>query len=477
MEVPNTAHRDRDGDVADIIRDSPALVRFVIFPRDSSHLPRELPPVKDGKTRIIREVPEVVGRGFLTYSRESESGADAVKTFTDEYITSQVGAPLFSPEDTIETLGFGMEDTDSLIPLPGSTRQEVALRLFRSIHSASNKVPVGLSTYAVIVFKMPGDLPDMAAFSLMTSGFLTDGNPIYGSTITHIPEEKIRMMLPDFGVVAGAGAGAGAENQMIITGSPPTLDQTSHRLAMEDLTRLAYSQAHVLIELYSLPPEITEQIAQICIASKRKLIIIRARNDLQPIPSASQPMIPKKEEMSDIQNIIDINVANLEGLGAKVHTLTFTPNPGRLEGGTVRIKNRICDIAMEESIELTKDGKRVFSRGSGKMAEEYVSEYPRSGGSMRVYPWAGGEGGGDDKFNLESILPARWKAGETDSLIVEPFRIAAGKRADSEGFNITSHTEIITRLPNSFVPVSWHLGDLRSLTRHHVPLSVGGRVL
>ena len=218
---------------------------------------------------------------------------------------------------------------------------------------------------------------------------------------------------------------------------------------MEDLTRLAYPEAHVLIETYSLPPEITENIAKICIASGRKLILIRTKNDLPTIPSPSQPMIPNRDEIKDIQNIIDINVANLESLGAKVHTLTFTPNPGRLDGGTVRIKNRICDIAMEESIELTKDGKRVFSRGSGKMGEEYVAEYPASGGSMRVYPWVGSSASEDqtDKdrargniFNLDSILPTRWKTEESESLIVGPFRIAAGKRADAEGFNITSHT-------------------------------------
>jgi hypothetical protein len=326
---------------------------------------------------------------------------------------------------------------------------------------------------------MPGDLPDLTAFSLMTAGFLTDGKPIYGSSITHISEEKIRTMLIDFGEIITSDTG-------VVISGPPTLEQTSHRLAMEDLTRLAYPGAHLLIETYSLPPEVMEQISKICIASGRKLILIRARNDLPAISSSSQPMVPSRDEIKDIQNIIDINVANLESLGAKVHTLTFTPNPGRLDGGTVRIKNRICDIAMEESIELTKDGKRVFSRGSGKMGEEYVAEYPASGGSMRVYPWAGGGGGGSvgqgDKdrgniFNLDSILPTRWKSEESESLIVEPFRIAAGKRADAEGFNITSHTEIVTRLPKSFYPLSWHLGDLRSLTRHHIPLSVGGRVL
>jgi hypothetical protein len=420
-------------------------------------------------------------------------------TFTEEYIATQVGQRLFTPDDTVESLGIPMGDMVSLVPSPGSTRQEVALRLFRAIHTASTKASEGPSGYAgapfaVIVLKMPGDLPDMTAFSLMTTGFLTDGNPIYGSAITHISEEKIRMMLTDFGDIvpgtgtSGRGEGGRDRAQMVISG-PPTLEQTGHRLAMEDLARLASPEAHVLIESYSLPPEITEQIAQICIASGRKLILIRARNDLQAIPSPSQPMIPSKDEMMDIQNIIDINVANLEGLGAKVHTLNFTPNPGRLEGGTIRIKNRICDVVMEESIEITKTGKRVFSRGSGKMGEEYVAEYPRTGGSMRVYPWAGaGTGAGGDGrdvadkergniFNLESILPTRWKEGESESLIVEPFRIAAGKKAETEGFNITSHTEIVVRRPKSFFPLSWHLGDLRSLTRHHIPLSVGGRVL
>jgi hypothetical protein len=484
IEMPNTSHLSRESkEVSDIIRDSPALVRFVIFLRNSSFLPRDLPKIVKADIKILRSIPELVDnrKSFMLYSN-TFSPESSLKTFSDDYIDSIVGKPLFTPEDSVDSFGVTMDDTESLIPMPDSNRQEVVLKLYKSIHIASQELEPDSSVYAILLFKMPGELPDLAGFSLMTSGFLTDGKPINGSTITYIPEEKIRMMLPDYGIIRKDET----DDVKRVIESIPTLEQTSHRLVMEDLARLSPRRSHILMELYSLPPELVEQISNIFIEGGRKLIIIRAINELQVLKTASQPIIPDKEEITDIQTIIDTNVANLEELGAKVHILTFTPNPSRFEGGTIRIKNKMCDIMMEESIETTKDGKRIFSRSSGKMAEEYVAEYPRTGGSMRVYPWSPsslepgtgtGTGTGDDKFSLESILPERWKSGETESLIVEPFRISTGKRSDIDGFNITSHTEIISRTPKSFIPLSWHIGDMRNLSRHHITMSVTARVL
>jgi hypothetical protein len=478
IEMPNSVQLLKSTDsthniVADLIRNSPAIVRFVLFPGSISVLPDDRPPStipKDKPSILNKELPIGTRGGFTSFQRKFppiDVTSDDYKTFSTDYLLSQKGIPLFTPSDSLES--FDISPLNNLSLKPNSSRQNAVLKVYKALHMAQTLLsPDSSPPFAVIILKAPGELPDLAGFSLFTSGFLTNGVPILGSTISYIPEEKVRSLMAEYRSVISS-------TNIIINGVPD-LEQSAHRLVMEDIVRIAPKNAHLLLESYSLPPECLERIGRILLESGRQLILFRAQNESPPLPSPSQPFLYSTDELKNIHKIIDINVGNFEEIGGKVYTIHYSPIKNK--GGTIRIGSRTCEIFMDDSIETTKSGKRIQYKLSGRDIEDYLAEYPRTGGSVRIYPYISPDGKMKEDFKVDDILPILWKDETADTLFVKPFRILQQSRESTDSaFNITSHNEIVIRNPGAFLPISWHRGDLRSLTRHHIPMSVSQKVL
>jgi hypothetical protein len=339
-------------------------------------------------------------------------------------------------------------------------------------------VPSGERPYAVLVLRAFGDLPVTGAFSLMCSGFLTDGESIPGSSISHVQEEKVREIL-------GLDTEEEADENVVNVGGYTPLDHTDHRLAIEDLVRVLPLSAHVLLELTTLTSECVERIVRILIASGRKVVIYRVIREAMPehfprirTSKRSRASVPTnsmgqerfvhitEEEYESVQNEITNIIGHLKDLGGNPQDLIFNPSDS-----IVRVNKRVCEL-------LTRD--HIRTRGTSRIVHdpreslsEYVSEY-KNGGSLREYttriPIRTGF--------IQELTPEEWERGDADTLVVEPMRIKSGGRS----MNITSHTEIVVKqkvgedgLP--FEPLSWHRGDLRTIQIHHEPMNTNLRVL
>lgn len=326
--------------------------------------------------------------------------------------------------------------------------------------STSTEKPFG-----VILLRAFGDFPDTGGFSLMTSGFLTDGISIRGSTISHVTEEKVRSML-------GTHTLEDEEETRIrkIQGIND-LDVTDHRLAMEDIVRILPKASHCLIEIATLPAENVERIARILLKSNKRVILLRCVRKEEPVfTSLQQRFYPKtRAEYTRLRTHLGNVKAYLEDIGGRPRDLEYSS-----KDKTVRIGNRVGFLYTSPEI-ITRKGQRVLSRPN-TLIGDYVREYP-SGGALRKISLEGVPS--TTPYATEIILPEDWKSGASQSLIVEPFRVQMGGRKD--GISITSHTEIIQMNQEGkgvpFIPLSWHRGDMRTIQRHHEPLSVQMKVL
>ena len=339
--------------------------------------------------------------------------------------------------------------------------------------------------YAVIVLRGFGDLPSTGAFSLMTSGFLTDGVTIPGNTISHVQEEKIRHIL-------GLDTEEAPDGNKVRINAYDTIQHTDHRLAIEDLVRVLPLSAHVLLELSTLTTECIERIVRILIASNRRVVIYRVvreampdhfprtRDDLSRIRSSkhkSASVAPNvngqerfvhltEEEYQLVQSEITNTIGHLRDLGGNPQDLVYNP-----DDMLVRINDRVCELLTRDHIR-TRGGARILYDPRDTLSE-YIGEY-KNGGSMREYNMTVPIRTGF----VQEITPQEWETGKSDTLIVEPMRIKSGGRS----MNITSHTEVIIRDPKiddqpPFVSLSWHRGDLRTIQIHHEPMNTNMKVL
>jgi hypothetical protein len=300
---------------------------------------------------------------------------------------------------------------------------------------------------------------------LMTSGFLTDGKSIRGSTISHVTEEKVRSMLGTHTLEDEVGT------RIRTIQGVNDLEVTDHRLAMEDVVRILPKASHCLIEVATLPAESVERIARILLKSNKRVIILRCIRKEEPdLASLQQRFFPKtREELTRLRKHLGNVKAYLEDIGGRPRDLEYSS-----EDTTVRIGTRVGFLLTSPEI-LTRKGQRVLSRPN-RLIGDYVREYP-TGGALRKVSVEGVPS--TAPYNTEAILPEDWKSGASQTLVVEPFRVQMGGRKD--GIPITSHTEIVQMhqegkdLP--FLPLSWHRGDMRTIQRHHEPLSVQMKVL
>lgn len=136
MEVMNTAHIDSvSKDIhTDLIRDSPALIRFVLFAKNPIFMPKNAQALENkDKPKILRKLPAKTSNAFLIYQKNPAGTGKTI--FSRDYITSQVGEPLFASG----TSGIDVPMTDDAdLEVPSdSTREETTLRLYRAIHVAT----------------------------------------------------------------------------------------------------------------------------------------------------------------------------------------------------------------------------------------------------------------------------------------------------------------------------------------------------
>jgi len=338
--------------------------------------------------------------------------------------------------------------------------------------------------YGVLVLRGFGDLPSTGAFSLMTSGFLTDSQSIPGSAISHVQEEKVREIL-------GLDNEEPESDTLVNVRAYDTLQHTDHRLAIEDLVRVLPQNAHALVEVSTLPVECVERLVRIMIASGRKIIIYRVIREAMPehfprskddlsriraVKGARASVVPgakgqerfahlTEHEYDLVQEEITNAVGHLKDLGGKPQDLIYNPSDA-----LVRINDRVCELLTKDHIP-TRGKARILYEPS-ELLSDYMGEY-KNGGSLREYntkvPIRTGF--------IEKLVPSEWESGESETLVVEPMRVKSGGRS----MNITSHTEIVVKESGSgeapFIPLTWHRGDLRTIQMHHEPLSTSMRVL
>lgn len=136
MEVMNTAHIDRASkDIhTDLIRDSPALIRFVLFVKNPIFMPKNAQLLENiDSPNILRTLPVKTSNSFITYQKNPTGTGKTI--FSREYITSQVGEPLF--KNGTSDVDVPMTDDADLEVPSDSTREETTLRLYRAIHVAT----------------------------------------------------------------------------------------------------------------------------------------------------------------------------------------------------------------------------------------------------------------------------------------------------------------------------------------------------
>lgn len=133
IEVPNTAHiNTKTGDIhTDLIRDTPALVRFVLFITNPVFLPRNARALENvDSPKLLKSIPAKTVNTFLNYNKNANGIGKTI--YSDEYLKSQIGVPLFK-----EPIDIPLDENDDLTVPSDSSREETTLRLYRAIHVAT----------------------------------------------------------------------------------------------------------------------------------------------------------------------------------------------------------------------------------------------------------------------------------------------------------------------------------------------------
>lgn len=511
LRVPSTRHGSAPGKMEeDLIRDSPAMIRFILFPRASVVYPekgdapsrREATTGASGKGYrgdfvVYENKVGVKGRGSGEGDITPEQVEAMVETATQE--------PLFVGDETVPSLGIDPDAPVLPVPPPTSMRERQAgvFQSFRRIHIATQPASPSLPPKGVIVIRPPGAFPDLGVFFLMTSGFLT-GTPggIAGASITHITEEEVREMTTEGWRMTQGGGGKVRE---VLPGA--LTSGVSHGLLLEDLVRCAPADAHLLVEVATLPSGSIERL--------RELMRQAGREDVQVIlgeragsggyrrilgQNISTPHQYTEDEYRDME-VLQREVAKALGVTT---TMTYdTPVKKMFAPGTVTLrregeeegergrKERSCSLRMEAGVFVDEYRRRIMY-DKGVYEKQYLREYSH-GGALRVISFV--KDGKTKTFDenkqaLMTLLEDRgWMPGEkegegvgADTLVIEPFSFEfSSKRRETSTTAMTNHTEIVIReepgAPPRFLPASWHRGDQRSIYRHHHPMDMGGRIL
>jgi len=535
LRVPSTCHGSAPGKMEeDLIRDSPAMIRFILFPRASVVYPEK------GDAPSRREATTgASGKGyrgdFVVYENkvgvkgkksgvEGGSGGEVEGDITPEQVEAMVETatqePLFVGDETVSSLGIDPDAPVLPVPPPTSMRERQAgvFQSFRRIHIAIQPASPSLPPKGVIVIRPPGAFPDLGVFFLMTSGFLTNTpGGIAGASITHITEEEVREMTTEGWRITQGGGGKVRE---VLPGA--LTSGVSHGLLLEDLVRCAPADAHLLVEVATLPSGSIERL--------RELMRQAGREDVQVIlgeragggggsrgaggyrrilgQNISTPHQYTEDEYRDME---DLQREVARALGVTTTMSYDTPVKKMFAPGTVTLreegegkgegegkegrKERSCSLRMEAGVFVDEYRRRIMY-DKGVYEKQYLREYSH-GGALRVISFVKdgkGKTFDENKQALMTLLEDRgWMPGEgegeeagagvgADTLVIEPFSFEfSSKRRETSTTAMTNHTEIVIReepgAPPRFLPASWHRGDQRSIYRHHHPMDMGGRIL
>jgi hypothetical protein len=512
LRVPSTRHGSAPGKMEeDLIRDSPVMIRFILFPKASVVYPEK------GDAPSRREATTgASGKGyrgdFVVYENKvgvKGRGGGGEGDITPEQVEAMVETatqePLFVGDETVSSLGI---DPDApVLPVPPPTsmrgRQAGVFQSFRRIHIATQPASPSLPPKGVIVIRPPGAFPDLGVFFLMTSGFLTSTpGGIAGASITHITEEEVREMTTEGWRMTQGGGGKVRE---VLPGA--LTSGVSHGLLLEDLVRCAPADAHLLVEVATLPSGSIERL--------RELMRQAGREDVQVIlgeragsggyrrilgQNISTPHQYTEDEYRDME---DLQREVARALGVTTTMSYDTPVKKMFAPGTVTLrregegegergrKGRSCSLRMEAGVFVDEYRRRIMY-DKGVYEKQYLREYSH-GGALRVISFV--KDGKTKTFDenkqvLMTLLEDRgWMPGEkegegvgADTLVIEPFSFEfSSKRRETSTTAMTNHTEIVIReesgAPPRFLPASWHRGDQRSIYRHHHPMDMGGRIL
>jgi hypothetical protein len=498
LRVPGTRHTEpkSKGIYEDLIRDAPAMVRFVLFPENTVRFPEGTPekvlPAHGTTKGGVGYGVDSANRFLRFTNAEGEIPKKNEKEIQGR-IAASMESPLFNGDETATSVGVA--DKDPVIPVPPPTdlnnRQKATLMAYMRIHTAT-KPASSADVPSVILLREPGALPDLADFFLMSSGFLTQTvGGMAGDTITHICEDEIRELTTETQLALGGGEGGDADGTR-----PRPLGglgaMTDHRVLMEDLVSVSPADAPVLLSCATLTPDSLVRIRDLLIAKSggRPVIVLRA-NGLGKGAGGkdhdtASPHAYTKDELVSIRSNLDSSV---EALGGVSVTLTYTPPKSNIFGkGVVSARGldgstRVCSLRMDHTTSYV-GGKRLMHNRSIH-ASAYMKEYP-TGGSYRVYKLVRNPAKVPAEEQLlaliENLKGKGWSpeaGGTSDTLIIQPFAYETPGRGKPVIRSLTQQTEIIVADADTprFFPLSWHRGDQRTMFRHHHPMDTGMRVI
>ena len=498
LRVPGTRHLDpkHKGVHEDLIRDSPAMVRFVLFPGNTIRFP-------EGKPEKVLPAHGTakggVGYGldnanrFLRFANAEGEIPSRDEKDIRERVAAAMEAPLFTGGETASSLGVA--EVDPVVPVPPpvdlTNRQKATLMAYTRIHTAT-KPASSADTPSVILLREPGALPDLADFFLMSSGFLTQtAGGMTGEAITHICEDEIRELTMETQTALGAGEGGDADGTR-----PRPLGglgaMTDHRILMEDLVSVSPTDAPVLVSCASLTPSSLVRIRDLLVAKGggRPVVVIRAycteKSAGGKDHDTASPHAYSREELASIRSNLDETVDTLGGVAS---TLTYTPPKSNIFGkGVVAARElggatRVCSLRMDHTTSYVSGTRLMYNRSVHTRA--YLKEYP-TGGSYRVYKLVRNPAKVPAEEQLRALMDTLreqgWSpeaGGASDTLVIQPFAYETPGRGKPVLRSLTQQTEIIVVDSDKprFIPLSWHRGDQRTMYRHHHPMDTGMRVI
>lgn len=503
LRVPGTRHREsgKKGMYEDLIRDSPAMVRFVLFPENTVRFPegepvKTLPPHGTPKGGLGYDVD--TGNRFLRFTNTPGEISSKDEDAIQQRVEASMETPLFGEGYMSSSAGIG--ETDPVIPVPPPTdianRQTATLMSYLRTHVATRTPSTDTDLPSVILLREPGVLPELADFFLMTSGFLTQTEGgIAGDTITHINEDEIRELTTETQLALGGGEGGDAD------GTRPRPfgslgSMTDYRVLMEDIVSVSPTDSPVLLSCATLTPESLVRIREnLTNKSGRPVLVIRATGGAKGSGGKDHDMASPhaytQEELTAIRLNLDTVASTLGGV---TETITYTPPKSNLFGkGIVTARDsesgpvRVCSLRMDHTTAYVK-GKRLMHNRSVH-ATAYLKEYP-TGGSYRVYKLVRNPDKVPSQEQIralkETLRGQGWSPedrGTSDTLVIQPFAYETpGSRGKTTLRSLTQHTEIVVAgssgdEPPRFLPLTWHRGDQRTVFRHHHPMDTGMRVI
>lgn len=499
IRVPGTRHRgDHDGATEeDLVRDAPALVRFVLFPRNTTRFP-EGDPVS---VLPYHGTPKGgTGYGLDTRNRfirfvDSEDGVAESAKKTEKDIADRVSAAMKSPLFTDDSPPTGVDESAIIPVLPPvslENRQKAVLAAFLRTHVATRVTDTEAPVPSVILLRDPGSLPALGDFFLMTAGFLTNTpEGIPGDTITHICEDDVRECTEELHCAMMDGEGSDRD------GTRPSLygslgAMTDHRILMEDLVSVAPKESPVLVTCTTATPESVVRMRDLLTREgKRPVLVIRAEGHSEKGHAGHDQATPFAYSEQEIRSIQKNTENAVSALGGTSATITYAPPTTSLFGkGIVTLRQtdgspaRVCSLRIDHTT-MFHNNRRIM-HAKAAHAGAYLKEYP-TGGSYRVYKLVRDPKRSSSekqvKTLLENLRSKGWdpeRGGESDTLVIEPFSYQAQSGKTAAYRTLTQHTEIVVSGDSdvpSFLPLSWHRGDQRTMYRHHHPMDTGMRVI